>query len=291
MRVAAFLSARNEEDWIGRTIKSLYSQSINIYPIVVVDDGSTDETAKIAADYGVHVIYLPYHAESWVGRPELARPFNAALRFIRKDPDIDYVLQLGADHILPVDHVETLLNRMISEPNVKIASGTIGNTNTKRSQPCGSGRLIETKFWREASNMLYPEIWGWESWLTYKAWARGYETRCYADLVTVSRPVRMYPQKAYYWGRGTNVLGEHPAYAIIRSMRFFTQNPQNGVSLLAGYISSKINRDLMADKEVTDYVYNFRISRFLEKINSSCARARDGCANSLIPGQSIGVLL
>jgi hypothetical protein len=78
----------------------------------------------------------------------------------------------------------------------------------------------------------------------------------------------MYPQKAYYWGRGINVLGEHPAYAIIRSMKFFTKNPQNGVSLLAGYISSKINRDLMADKEVTDYVYNFRISLILEKINS-----------------------
>lgn len=271
MSIAAFLPARNEEDEIGRTIKSIYSQSINIYPIVVVDDGSTDETVKIATDYGVHVISLPYHAESWVGRPELARPCNAALRFIRKDPDIDYVLQLGADHILPVDHVETLLNRMISEPNVKVSSGAIGNTNNKRSLPNGSGRLVETKFWRGVSNMLYPEIWGWESWLLYKAWARGYKTRCYFDLVTVSRPIRMYPQKAYYWGRCTNVLGGHPAYAIKRSMGFFAKNPQNGISLLAGYISSKINGDLMADKEVTDYVYNFHISYILGKINSARA--------------------
>ena len=274
MSIAAFIPARNEEDWIGRTIKSLYSQSINIYPIVVVDDGSTDETAKIATDYGVHLISLPYHAESWVGRPELARPFNAGLRFIRKGPDIDYVLQIGSDHILPVDHIETLLNRMISEPNVKIASGTIGNI-IKRSQPWGSGRLVETKFWREVSNMLYPAIWGWESWLLYKALARGYETRCYVDLVTDSRPVRMYPEKAYYWGRGTNVLGGHPAYAIKRSMGFFAKNPQNGVSLLAGYISSKINGDLMADKEVTDYVYNFPISHILGKINSLLAPRRE----------------
>lgn len=278
MRISAFFPARNEEEWIGHTIKSLYSQSINIYPVVVVDDGSTDETVKIANDYGAHVISLPYHAESWIGRPELSRPCNTALRFIRKDPDIDYVLQLGADHVLPGDHVETIMNRMISEPNVKVASGAIGNTNNKHSLPNGSGRLVETKFWREISNMLYPEIWGWESWLLYKALARGYETRCYLDLVTTSRPTQMYPQKAYNRGRASNVFGVHLVWVIRRFIVFLPKNPQNSMSFLAGYISSKINRDLKAEKEVTDYVNMLGISYIIEKVNSlifsHCLRAR-----------------
>lgn len=59
MRVSVVLPAKNEAEGLARTLPALREQ----WPeaeLIVVDDGSTDATAAVAADHGVRVLSSPY---------------------------------------------------------------------------------------------------------------------------------------------------------------------------------------------------------------------------------------
>jgi glycosyltransferase involved in cell wall biosynthesis len=56
----AIVPAWNEEESVGRVIDEIHAFDPG-FDIVVVDDGSTDRTAGIAADRGAHVLRLPFN--------------------------------------------------------------------------------------------------------------------------------------------------------------------------------------------------------------------------------------
>src|SRR2546427_1920053 len=56
----AIVPALNEEATVGRVIDEIRAFDPG-FDIVVVDDGSTDRTAGLAADRGVHVLRLPFN--------------------------------------------------------------------------------------------------------------------------------------------------------------------------------------------------------------------------------------
>jgi len=58
-KILAIVPAFNEEANIAQVIKDL--QGLSLLDIVVIDDGSTDHTAKIAKDAGAHVVSLPFN--------------------------------------------------------------------------------------------------------------------------------------------------------------------------------------------------------------------------------------
>ncbi len=60
LRRIAIVPALNEEESVGRVIDELRAFDPG-FDIVVVDDGSTDRTAGIAADRGAHVVRLPFN--------------------------------------------------------------------------------------------------------------------------------------------------------------------------------------------------------------------------------------
>ncbi len=59
MRLSIVLPAKNEAEGLARTLPGLRE----LYPdaeVIVVDDGSTDGTARVAADHGTRVLSSPY---------------------------------------------------------------------------------------------------------------------------------------------------------------------------------------------------------------------------------------
>src|SRR5207253_11185011 len=56
----AIVPALNEEETVGRVIDEIRAFDPG-FDIVVVDDGSTDRTAGLAADRGAHVLRLPFN--------------------------------------------------------------------------------------------------------------------------------------------------------------------------------------------------------------------------------------
>src|SRR5574340_1746904 len=57
--ISIVIRCRNEEEYIGQTLKSIYSQQIDIpYEVIIVDSGSTDSTLTMARQYAVRILQI-----------------------------------------------------------------------------------------------------------------------------------------------------------------------------------------------------------------------------------------
>jgi len=258
-KVGVVIPARNEESIIWNTLRHLIGQTLIPQIIVVVNDGSTDNTSYIAKKMGCFVVDLPDRGFGVTGQPALAKVINAGLEQL-KPIYLDHIMILGADHVLPPHYVEDLVDRMEVEPSLVVASGIIKGEKTVRTHARGSGRIIKSWFWKRLG-LKYPVCWGWESWLCYKAQQLGYETRSFSDIISEARPTRYTPNKMLGWGKSMKALGYDWKYALARSFKTFMIQPRSGLAMLKGYFSNDVTR-----LDVADWVSNWQKKHFWNRI-------------------------
>ena len=99
------IPAYNEAETIADTIRSLLAQTVLAESIIVVDDCSTDHTAKVAASLGVKVIRPPANTGSKAGAQ------NYALPSVRTR----YTMAIDADTTLAPDAIEKLLACIVTD--------------------------------------------------------------------------------------------------------------------------------------------------------------------------------
>jgi 4,4'-diaponeurosporenoate glycosyltransferase len=68
LSVSVVIPARNEAHNLPTLLRSLASQPLKPYEVIVVDDGSTDRTAELAQQLGATVITSPVLPEGWRGK-------------------------------------------------------------------------------------------------------------------------------------------------------------------------------------------------------------------------------
>ena len=239
------IAVRNEEKSIGGVLHALDDQTRRPVEVVVVNDGSTDQTLDVLKEISaeVHfkttVVTLPFHSKSLVGRPELARVFNSGLTVLReRSPSVDYVMILGGDHALPPYYVERIVGRMEEDERLAVASGWITNEPFWENTPRGSSMIVRAQFWEKAGKMHFPVSYGWESWVYLKAKQMGYRTRSFKDIPTsISRKTNL--MKGVLYGRAMYALGYDWIYALGRSLLVARKSPRASFQMLAGYLDHR----------------------------------------------------
>jgi glycosyltransferase involved in cell wall biosynthesis len=117
---------RNEAKYMRHTLDSVIAQSIRPAKWVIVDDGSTDESPQILAEYAarhgwIQVVTRKDRGARAVG-PGVIEAFYAGYETI--DPnDYDYLCKLDLDLILPPTYFEELMKRMEADPRIATCSG------------------------------------------------------------------------------------------------------------------------------------------------------------------------
>ena len=101
MKCSLVIRAYNEEKQIGRLLEGITYQTIQDVEVVLVDSGSTDGTAAIAAAFGARIVRIP-SAEFTFGRS-----LNFGVRAATRD-----LIVIASAHIYPVypDWLESLLS-------------------------------------------------------------------------------------------------------------------------------------------------------------------------------------
>lgn len=244
-KVAVMIPARNEGSRLEATIKSLneiaHVANVNI-EIVVVDDGSKDNTADYAKNLGCHVVMRKDRGYSALGRPELADTHNDGFAFIEKNiPDYDYIMVSGANNTYKADYLQILLNKYAENSNLVMASGTEGVAlaiNAVR----GSGRLIRKEFWKEIGCGVPNQFYSWESYPILYALAKGYDVQSFPEAIQQTSVESLGKVDYTNYGKGMREQGDILLYVLRRSFieGLMTSRKKRSFQLIRGYFSLDI---------------------------------------------------
>ncbi len=249
---------RDEAEYLRRTLDSVAMQSVLPALWIVVDDGSTDETSAILAEYSARLPYLRVvRRDDRGGRqvgPGVIEAFYAGLNDVRLE-DFDYLCKLDMDLDLPARYFELLMERMESNPRIGTTSGkpwfVHPKTGTLVPEICGDEMSVGmTKFYRVA---CFKEIGGfvrqvmWDGIDCHRARMMGWIAES-VDLEPI-RFIHLRPQGASYkgiWtgrlraGFGQYFMGTSPVYYLAVAVSRLTAHPAliGSVAMLWGYLRS-----------------------------------------------------
>ena len=105
--ISIIIPARNEEANIARLLESIQQQSSPPLETIVVNDGSTDNTASIASQLGARVIDVEALPDGWMGKPWACQQGAHAANTANSATG-DWLLFLDADLILEPSALEAL---------------------------------------------------------------------------------------------------------------------------------------------------------------------------------------
>lgn len=156
--ITIVVPAYNEEVTVVQTVKSLLSLEYKLYEIIVVDDGSKDETSRALIEaYNMHPVRRPLH-RSIACQPEefiyesyeqkvpltLIRKKNGgkadALNMGINAAQYPYFICMDADSVLQFDSLKKIVIPVLEEENVVAVGGTVRPCNDVTLK---SGRVIK----------------------------------------------------------------------------------------------------------------------------------------------------
>lgn len=113
--VSVFCPSYNHENFIRETLESIAAQSWRNLEVILIDDGSTDRTAEIAAEFaGCHPGPFRFR-RGRKNRGTVAR-WNEMIGRITGD----FLVAVGSDDILPPDGIRRRVEQMIERPRVDL---------------------------------------------------------------------------------------------------------------------------------------------------------------------------
>ena len=260
-RLLVVTPCRNEQEFMRRTLDSIVEQTHLPALWVIVDDGSTDDTPVILADYAerypfIRIVRREDRGKRSVG-PGVIDAFYAGLEGVDLG-QFEFLCKLDLDLVMPPDYFEILVARMRANPRLGSCSGK--------------------PYYHDAANVLQPE---WCDDEIVVGAAKFYRVVCFAQIGGFVRQVmwdgidshrcRLFGWFARSWddeelrflhlrpmgssdsgvlrgrgrhGHGQYFMGTAPVYLLASGLRRLLQPPRvtGALVMLWGYFGSWLRR-------------------------------------------------
>jgi biofilm PGA synthesis N-glycosyltransferase PgaC len=311
-RYCLITPCRDEAEYARVTLDAIARQTVLPALWVIVDDGSTDRTPQILAEYAAKYPWIRVLRRTDRGYRKLGGgvidAFYHGYDTIHPD-DFDYVCKLDLDLDIPPRYFELIMQRMEANPRLGTCSGKPYFYNARRkliSERCGDENSVGMiKFYRTE---CFRDIGGfvrylmWDGIDGHRCRMRGWVAESVDDPGI--RFVHLRPMgtshKNWWTGRvrhgiGQYYMGTSPLYMLCSALYRMTRPPRivGGIAMLWGYAKSALRRaERYDDPEFRAFLRSYqwrcllhgkaRATRWLNERQSSAWR-RPSAASELRP--------
>lgn len=260
-RYCLITPCRNEAAFARRTLDSVVAQTVTPALWVIVDDGSTDETPAILAEYAAAHPWIRVIDRADRGYRKLGGgvidAFYAGYETI--DPhEFEYVTKLDLDLDLPPRYFEGLMERMEADPRIGTASGkpyftdpggelvpeTVGDENS-----VGMVKFYRTTCFAQVGGFV-REL-NWDGIDGHRCRMLGWKSVSWDDpdlRFTHLRPMGT-SDKSWWTGRvrhgvGQHYMGSSPVFVLASAVYRLPRPPVvvGSVAIVWGYLKSVLTR-------------------------------------------------
>ena len=251
---------RDEAALIARTLDSVVAQTVRPAEWVIVDDGSTDETAAIVQRYADQYPFIRLVTHPDRGFRKLGGGVIAAFKYGLTQiatPNHDFIGKLDGDMSFGPQYLATMFQAFSADPKLAAVSG-------KTFRPEDGGLVEETMIDEQVAGQFklyrwsaYCEIGGfveevmWDGIDVHLARMKGWNTMSFdhpdARLIhhrLMGSSDRNVLRGRLRWGRGIYFMGYHPLYALASGIFRMREKPFfiGGLLIIAGYIKAAWQR-------------------------------------------------
>ena len=279
MKYVLVTPARNEEDYIELTLKSVVAQEIRPVRYVVVSDGSTDQTDAIVSRYArthtwIELVRMPERRERhFAGKVGC---FNAGYERLQ-GLDYDFIGSLDADISFTPDYFSFLLGKFAADPKLGLAGtpfseggGTYDYRFSSTEHVSGACQLFRRKCYEDIGGYVPVKGGGIDVIAVLSSRLKGWRTQTFPEKHCVHhRPMGTATASgriaaSFKLGRRGYCLGVHPLWHTVRSFYQMTKRPYliGGAALLGGYWAAMLRRmERVASPELIEFQRQEQMAR------------------------------
>jgi biofilm PGA synthesis N-glycosyltransferase PgaC len=272
--------AKNEADYLPKTIESIVKQNLLPSEWIIVDDGSNDNTGEIATNAASKYSWIKVITRIDRGYRDLGVGVVEAMtdginRITVKN--YEFMFNIDADIILPPTYFEKLIVKFKENPKLGIAAGAVLDQVGERlipmrTLPLGFNGMV--RCWRRK---CFQEIGGiprglaWDGLDCYQAIMLGWETETFTDLdlqVIHMRPEKSSVKNKFHgWarhGRALHFSGAHPIWVLSSALYHMLDRPYvlSGFCLLLGYLGAwMVRQDRFGDKQFRKFLRTLQMKK------------------------------
>jgi poly-beta-1,6-N-acetyl-D-glucosamine synthase len=275
---------RDEEKYLPITIASVVSQSLRPSRWIIVDDGSKDDTWKIAKEAA--------SANSWitaVNRMDrgfrragsgVMEAFYEGYRLVENEP-WEFLVKLDGDLSFEADYFERCIAEFEADPKLGVAGGLVcvsldGRVLSEYKDPPfhvrGPCKIYRRECWRQIDGLIRAP--GWDTFDLLKANMLHWRTRTFSDIELIHhRPTGAAYGSWSNWtknGMANYVVGYHPLFMLLKCVRRAFRKPFGvaGAALMIGFLKGYLKgAPQVEDRDVIRYLRSEQMKYLLGKTN------------------------
>lgn len=260
-----------------RTLDSVIAQDLRPALWVIVDDGSTDATPEILADYAakhdwIRVVQKPDRGHRAVG-PGVVEAFYAGLETVSLG-DYPYLCKLDLDLDLPPGYFQSLIERMEANPRIGTCSGkpymrrgeALVSERRGDEMSAGMAKFYRTECFEGIGGFVREVMW--DAIDCHKGRSLGWIAVSWDDPELRFEHLRpMGSSQQSIWegrrrhGRGQWFMGSDPLYYLATCVFRMAEPPYvlGGLAMLQGYVGAWLRGERrLDDPELVSFIRTYQ---------------------------------